>query len=225
MLGRDVAEDIEAAGMTELSRGQSACRGECCSRPRTLAIGPATCARSTCTVRRGEIVGLAGLLGSGRTEAARAIFGLDPLTGGAIRVDGAGAAIAGPRDAIAAGIGFLTEDRKAEGIVPDLSVRENLTLALLPRLTRRGASSPRRASASSSSASCARSASRPRDMDQPIRELSGGNQQKVLLGALARHRAATCCSSTSRRAASTSAPSARSRRSSAASSTRGTACC
>ena len=74
---------------------------------------------------------------SGRTETVRALFGLDGATG-RMRVGGAAYAPRAPRDAIAAGLGFCTEDRKAEGIVPDMSVRENLTLALLPALTRAG---------------------------------------------------------------------------------------
>jgi ribose transport system ATP-binding protein len=87
-------------------------------------------------VREGEIVGLAGLLGAGRTESARVVFGADPMSGGSVRVSGREGAPATPGDAIRAGLGFVSEDRKLEGIVPGLSVRENLTLALKPQLTR-----------------------------------------------------------------------------------------
>jgi len=87
-------------------------------------------------VREGEIVGLAGLLGAGRTETARAVFGAGPAEGGTIRLPG-GSAPGTPADAIRAGLGFVSEDRKLEGIVPAMSVRENLTLALLPQLARR----------------------------------------------------------------------------------------
>src|SRR5689334_12004895 len=83
-------------------------------------------------VRRGEIVGLAGLLGSGRTETVRAVFGADPLDDGTIEVKGKPRRLRSPRDAIQQGFGLCPEDRKTEGIVPDMSVRENLTLALLP---------------------------------------------------------------------------------------------
>ncbi|MEM9426108.1 MAG: ATP-binding cassette domain-containing protein [Pseudomonadota bacterium] len=90
------------------------------------------------TLHRGEIIGLGGLLGAGRTEAARAIFGVDRLTKGHIKVKDNGAGLDTPAAGITAGIGYLTEDRKAEGIIPEMSVRENLTLALLPKLTKGG---------------------------------------------------------------------------------------
>ncbi len=176
MLGRDVAE-IEAAGMTELGGGRAR-RGEALLEVEDIATDRNLRALDL-TVHRGEIVGLAGLLGSGRTEAARAIFGLDPLRRGAIRFAGRPGPDR-PAAAIAAGIGFLSEDRKAEGIVPDMSVRENLTLALLPRLSRRGAirRSEERALVARYIAALGVKVAH---MDQPIRQLSGGNQQKVLL--------------------------------------------
>lgn len=133
------------------------------------------------TVRAGEIVGLAGLLGSGRTETARAIFGADPLLGGQMRMDGEPVHFRSPRDAIQAGIGFCSEDRKIEGIIPDLSVRENLTLALLPALSRRGVVDPRR-QAEIVDRFIAKLGIKTAGPDQKIRELSGGNQQKVMLG-------------------------------------------
>ena len=86
------------------------------------------------SVRSGEIVGLAGLLGAGRTETARLVFGADTPQAGTLTFEGQTAQFSAPADAIAAGIGFCSEDRKAEGIVPQLSVKENLTLALLPQL-------------------------------------------------------------------------------------------
>ncbi|WP_439629989.1 sugar ABC transporter ATP-binding protein [Gemmata sp.] len=130
-------------------------------------------------VGRGEVVGLGGLLGSGRTETARAVFGLDPPEAGEVAVGGRPVAAGDPRAAIAAGVGFLPEDRRAEGIVPDLSVAENLTLAALPLLTRFGVVSRAR-----QRAVVGRFVARLRikaSPGQPIRELSGGNQQKVLL--------------------------------------------
>ena len=132
------------------------------------------------TVSAGEIVGLAGLLGSGRTETARAIFGVDTLESGTVAVEGRSAPIASPNDAIAAGIGFLSEDRKAEGIVPHMSVRENLTLALLPRLARHGVVDADE-QARIVDRFIERLGIKTSGPDQPIRELSGGNQQKVLL--------------------------------------------
>ena len=131
-------------------------------------------------VQAGQIVGLAGLLGSGRTETARAIFGADPADAGAIRVLGKPVAPRAPADAIALGVGYCSEDRKADGIVPDMSVRENLTLAILPRLTKMGVVDEARQKAIVD-AFIARLAIKTSSADQKIRELSGGNQQKVLL--------------------------------------------
>jgi ribose transport system ATP-binding protein len=179
MLGRD-PEEIRAAGRTQLSVDAARGAGEVFLEARGLQ-SDRRLRNLDLEVRAGEIVGLAGLLGSGRTEAARAVFGLDRVTGGAMRVGGRDARIGSPRDAIGAGLAFLTEDRKVEGIVPDLSVRENLTLALLPRLSRMGIvdeARERRIVEGFIKALGIRTA----DMDQPIRELSGGNQQKVLLG-------------------------------------------
>ncbi|MDB4891836.1 MAG: rbsA, ribose transport system ATP-binding protein [Gemmatimonadetes bacterium] len=131
-------------------------------------------------VRAGEILGLAGLLGSGRTETARAVFGADARDEGAVFVDGARFDPQSPDDAIRAGIGFVSEDRKAEGIIPEMSIRENLTLAALPSLTRFGivSRSKQRAMVDRYMQRLGIKAS---SADQRIRELSGGNQQKVLL--------------------------------------------
>lgn len=179
MLGRS-AEDIRRAGMTELAGGARAEGGAVVLE----ATGIATDRRLRkldLTLRAGEIVGLAGLLGSGRTEAARATFGMDRLSAGEMRLGGAPTAITSPRAAIAAGIAFLSEDRKTEGIIPDLSVRENLTLALLPRLCRMGVVDEARERKIVEGFIKALDI-KTTHMDQPIRELSGGNQQKVLLG-------------------------------------------
>ncbi|MBV8474913.1 MAG: sugar ABC transporter ATP-binding protein, partial [Hyphomicrobiales bacterium] len=131
-------------------------------------------------VRRGEIVGLAGLLGSGRTETARLVFGADPTRSGRLAIDGVPFSPQEPADAIARGVGFASEDRKLEGIIPDMSVAENLTLALLPQFTRAGVvdSAKQRAVVEKFITSLGVKCASP---DQPIRELSGGNQQKVLL--------------------------------------------
>jgi monosaccharide-transporting ATPase len=132
------------------------------------------------TVRAGEIVGLAGLLGSGRTETARAIFGADAIDNGEVRLDGSRVRFRSPADAIRRRIGFSPEDRKTEGIIPYMSVRENLTLALLPHLARWGivdADEQQRVV----DRFIQRLGIKASSADQPIRELSGGNQQKVLL--------------------------------------------
>ena len=131
-------------------------------------------------VHRGEVVGLAGLLGSGRTELARLLFGADRATSGKIAVDGKPAAMRSPRAAIAKGLAFSSEDRKGEGIIGDLSVRDNLVLALQAR---RGFARPlsRRTKDELVLRYMDALDIRPRNPDTPVRNLSGGNQQKVLL--------------------------------------------
>jgi galactofuranose transport system ATP-binding protein len=131
-------------------------------------------------VHPGEIVGLAGLLGAGRTESVRAVFGADKPDSGTIDFAGARNAVAAPSDAIKAGMGFCSEDRKLEGIIPDMSVRENLTLALMPQLARRGIVDETR-SREIVDRFIKRLGIRCAGPEQRIRELSGGNQQKVLL--------------------------------------------
>ncbi len=131
-------------------------------------------------VRAGELVGLAGLLGSGRSELARVIFGADRAEGGEVRLSGQPTHFRSPQDAIEAGMGFCSEDRKGEGIVPELSVRENLTLALLPRLSKGGVVDTAR-QAELVEHFIGELGIKTSGPDQPIRELSGGNQQKVLL--------------------------------------------
>jgi ribose transport system ATP-binding protein len=131
-------------------------------------------------VRARQIVGLAGLLGSGRTEVARAIFGADPPKAGTIRVTGREVSPREPAEAIALGVGYCSEDRKADGIIPDMSVRENITLSILPRLTKMGIVDEARQRAIVDRF-MTRLAIKASSVEQKIRELSGGNQQKVLL--------------------------------------------
>ena len=132
------------------------------------------------SVRRGEIAGFAGLLGAGRTETARLVFGADPMGSGALSLEGQPLRPREPIDAIKAGVGFSSEDRKLEGIVPDMSVAENLTLALMPQLVKGGIvdEARQRAVVETFIKRLGVKCSGP---DQKIRELSGGNQQKVLL--------------------------------------------
>lgn len=131
-------------------------------------------------VHAGEIVGLAGLLGSGRSEVARAVFGADMIDAGTISIDGKEVHFHTPEDAIRVGIGFCSEDRKIDGIIPDLSVRENLTLAVLPTLTRYGIVD-RKQQEEIVERFIQRLGIKTAGSEQKIRELSGGNQQKVLL--------------------------------------------
>jgi ribose transport system ATP-binding protein len=132
------------------------------------------------SVGKGEIVGLAGLLGSGRSETLRLVFGADKAAGGELTIEGVSFKPEHPIDGINAGIGFCTEDRKTEGIVPDLSVRENLTLPLLPKLTRAGIVDTSR-QIRIVNEFVARLGIKCASIEQPVRQLSGGNQQKVLL--------------------------------------------
>ena len=140
----------------------------------------ASCKTPDVKVHAGEIVGLAGLLGSGRSEVARAVFGADSIDAGTIAIDGKEVHFRTPEDAIRAGIGFCSEDRKIDGIIPDLSVRENLTLAALPTLTRNGIVD-RKQQEEIVERFIQRLGIKTSGPDQKIRELSGGNQQKVLL--------------------------------------------
>jgi ribose transport system ATP-binding protein len=131
-------------------------------------------------VRPGEIVGLAGLLGAGRSELARVVFGADAPQAGELRIAGKPTRLASPRDAIRAGFGLCSEDRKADGIIPWMSVRENLTLAALPTLSKHGIVDPAKQS-EIVDRFIARLGIKTAGPEQKIRELSGGNQQKVLL--------------------------------------------
>jgi ribose transport system ATP-binding protein len=133
-------------------------------------------------VHAGEVVGLAGLLGSGRTETVRALFGADPLDSGSVSVNGAGRRQRrwSPAAAIAAGVGLVSENRAAEGVIPDLSVHDNIVLATLPRLTRAGFVTERRCR-EIVDVFVRRLRIKISGPGQRVRDLSGGNQQKVLL--------------------------------------------
>jgi inositol transport system ATP-binding protein len=132
------------------------------------------------TLRRGEILGLAGLVGSGRTELARCLFGADPKTAGTVIIDGKPTDIGKPRDAIAHGIGLVPEDRKQQALFLDLAVRENLSITALGKLLRLGFV---RGDAEQALVSRYRTALNIRmaDAEQQVKNLSGGNQQKVVL--------------------------------------------
>ena len=131
-------------------------------------------------VRRGEIVALTGLVGAGRTEAVRLIFGADRRDAGEIRLDGRTLAIRSPRDAIAAGIGLLTEDRKLQGLVLGHSARENFGLPNLTWLSRFGFVKLDRERAEFGRYVDTLKIKVP-GQEQRARNLSGGNQQKVVL--------------------------------------------
>jgi rhamnose transport system ATP-binding protein len=131
-------------------------------------------------VRSGEIVGIAGLLGSGRTELLRAMFGADPVQGGHIEIDGKRVPPGSPRRAVQAGLGLLTEDRKTLGLLLELSIRENASLAHIDEISRFWiVDSKRERNLVDHYLGGLRL--RAGSWEQPVSSLSGGNQQKVLL--------------------------------------------
>jgi simple sugar transport system ATP-binding protein len=131
-------------------------------------------------IRRGEVLGLAGLLGSGRTELARLLFGLDKADSGELRIAGQPVKLDHPSQAVSLGLAMCPEDRKAEGIVADLSVRENIALALQARMGVWKHLS-RRKQQEIAERFIQALGIRTADADTPIKQLSGGNQQKALL--------------------------------------------
>ena len=138
------------------------------------------------SLRRGEILGIAGLVGAGRTETLRALFGLDDLRGGEVVWDGARDGGADPAQRLARGMGLLSEDRKDEGLLLNRSVSENLLLTRLGPLTRMGWVSAGRARAEASRWIETMEVKTP-GPETPLGHLSGGNQQKVALGRLLYH--------------------------------------
>ncbi|WP_118134980.1 sugar ABC transporter ATP-binding protein [Oceanicella sp. SM1341] len=173
MLGRELSEETRAHGRTDGPQGAPALtfRGF----GRAGRIAPVDL-----EIRRGEVVGVAGLLGSGRTELAETIFGVTPHDSGAAEAGGSRLSLASPRAAVAAGFGFCPEDRKTDALVGDLTIRENIVLALQAR---RGWARPvpRREQAALAEEYIARLDIRTTDAEKPAGQLSGGNQQKVIL--------------------------------------------
>ena len=132
------------------------------------------------TVRQGEILGIAGLVGAGRTELARAVFGADPIDEGEIWLNGTQVHIRSPKDAIRLGIGLVTEDRKALGLILGMVVRENISLANLDAITRMGFVNRREEKRVSVQFVEDLMIKTP-SVEQQVQNLSGGNQQKVVL--------------------------------------------
>jgi ABC-type sugar transport system ATPase subunit len=132
------------------------------------------------TLRRGEVIALAGLMGAGRTEVAGAIYGLQPASTGTIHFKGQILRVTCPDEALAAGIGMVTEDRKGQGIIPALGVGENITLSSLRRFAR-GPLIDRSADRTAAREQIGAFAVKASSPAQPIAQLSGGNQQKALL--------------------------------------------
>jgi len=170
MVGRELTEQFPAR---RKAPGDEVLRVECLRRAGVLHD-------VSFALRRGEVLGLAGLMGSGRTELARAIFGADRIDGGRIFVRGAEQRIASPRAAIDLGLGLLSEDRKQEGLVLGLSVEENVCLPSVNRLSRAGLMQPARERALALQRITELRIKTP-GPEQRVGYLSGGNQQKVVL--------------------------------------------
>lgn len=138
------------------------------------------------TLRRGEIMGIAGLIGAGRTEALRALFGLDPANSGEVQIHKIPSGRASPAVRLASGIGLLSENRKEEGLLLNRSIADNLTLSRLKPCATAGVIS-RGQQRELTRSWISRLGVRANDPDQPIGTLSGGNQQKIAIGRLLHH--------------------------------------
>lgn len=170
MVGRDLSEQFPKE---QYPRGEEVLRVEGLNQEsRLFDIGFSAYA--------GEVLGIAGLVGAGRTELARAIFGADPIDSGRFFVRGRPVRIRNPRDAVDNGIGLLTEDRKRQGLFLLMSVRDNVVMAVLDKLTR-GLSTNRRKEGEITQRFIEQIAIKASSQDQLAMNLSGGTQQKVVL--------------------------------------------
>jgi monosaccharide-transporting ATPase len=174
MVGREVAVAEKSPGIQEESAGKAPVLSAA-NLSRRGQLKPVDI-----ELRHGEVLGLAGLLGSGRTELARLLFALDGRDSGDIRIEGEAAKLDNPADALALGLGFCPEDRKHSGIVAELSVRENIALALQARMGLKKflkVSEQREIAEKLVKALGVKTAS----IETPIGQLSGGNQQKAII--------------------------------------------
>lgn len=169
MVGRELAGEHQSSHATETVRLRA--RGISSQKVRDVSFD----------LHRGEVLGIAGLVGSGRTELLRLLAGADPMISGTMEVDGKPVAPASPRAAIAAGIALLPEERKREGIVPLRSVKNNIALASMNTFAPRGWIEERKLRAVAED-KLRRVNLRPFMPDRPIRLFSGGNQQKAIIG-------------------------------------------
>jgi len=182
MIGREItAPEKAAASVAGTARGGAGTNG---ATTPILAVNNLTCDGHfhdvSLSVYPGEIVGVAGLVGAGRTELARCIFGDLPVTAGEIMCDGRKTRIRHPSDAIKAGIAYVPEERKRLGIFPVLGVSENMTLPIMRDLSTAGRISRKKQRAIVDDF-IGKLDIRTSDPEKPIRDLSGGNQQKVIL--------------------------------------------
>jgi ABC-type sugar transport system ATPase subunit len=172
MIGRSVAEYFpqhlaSAPGKTVLDvRGLSS---------------PGKFSDITFSVRAGEILGFAGLVGSGRSEIAQALFGLDPRAAGAVSLDDSPLRLGSVKASLAAGVGLVPEDRKRQGCVLGMPCRSNISMAILDRIRRLGVLLDRRRETAVSTDYFARLKVKAASLDAPVNSLSGGNQQKVVI--------------------------------------------
>ncbi|MET7420277.1 sugar ABC transporter ATP-binding protein [Dactylosporangium sp. NPDC005555] len=175
MIGKELAllERLEDAGKRSFDAAPAVAQAH--DLGRTGAVAP-----FDLTIHQGEVVGLAGLLGSGRTELARLFFGADKADSGRLEIDGKPVTMHGPRAAMSHDIAYCSENRKTEGLVEELSVRENIILAMQAA---RGWTRPlpRRRQDELVQKYIDALNINPKDPELPVRNLSGGNQQKVLL--------------------------------------------
>lgn len=176
MMGRELAEfESQAPGSGTGERSSAKVRLSARNLGRAGAMQP-----FDLDVREGEVVGLAGLLGSGRTETARLLFGIDRADSGTMRFEDREVSFGSPRDAIRCGLAFCPEDRKTSGIIPDLSVRENIILALAARGGIFRSLSRTEQNQIAERYIRALGIATPH-AEQAIKNLSGGNQQKAIL--------------------------------------------
>jgi ribose transport system ATP-binding protein len=166
-------------GLADVQRADVT-RGEVLLEARGLT-GPHKPENVSLVLYRGEVLGLAGLLGSGRSALARVIAGIEPATAGEIRIEGKAIAIRKPSDAIAAGVALVPEARATQGIIPAHSVASNMVLTVLDRLSARGVVDRARANAITDGM-IERLSIKTASRDHAVSTLSGGNQQKVVIG-------------------------------------------
>ncbi|MDQ0558271.1 simple sugar transport system ATP-binding protein [Rhizobium mesoamericanum] len=191
LVGTRNTSELSRQSLISMMLGHELANAEATARAHTVAAGPVKYKFEgfgkrgkvkpfDLDVHVGEVVGVAGLLGSGRTETAELLFGIEQADTGTVHVDGKQVTLSNPRVAIRSGFGFCPEDRKTDGIIGDLSIRENIALALQAR---RGWARP--ISRADQNALADRYISaldiRTTDREKPIRLLSGGNQQKAIL--------------------------------------------
>jgi ribose transport system ATP-binding protein len=178
MVGRDLSSFYTK------EHDPGAVRGEAVLEVSGLTDGGARVHPSSFTLHRGEVLGLAGLVGAGRTELARLIYRADPATGGEIRLAGQPFTATSPREAIAAGLAYLTEDRKGLGLFLDMSCGDNINLGVIERDARGGFVLDRARARKRAASAFAGMRVRAASPLVHVGSLSGGNQQKVLIARL-----------------------------------------